>query len=205
MRSTTFLIVLPWPALTRVLLLLTRILALLRTLIQSLMIEKLLMKKIGFAERKGAKKNVNENAQKKKRSARKRRNESRSVSGEKSRANQRRKSGAEIATLAIAQNLAAAIRAAPVAGEMIDRAAVRDDRRRPTRSAPSALFTLTSDMETKSDLARILEHARALRHLDRLVPSALIAAILTVIVDDLALDHPKGRVAEASKNMAPLE
>ena len=88
---------------------------------------------------------------------------------------------------------------------MIDRAAVRDDHRRPTRSAPSALFTLTSDMETKSDLARILEHARALRHLDRLVPSALFAATLTVIVDDLALDRPKRRVAEASKNMARLE
>lgn len=147
-----------------------------------------------------------ENAQKKKRSARKRRNESRSGSGEKSRANQRRKSAAEIATpLAIARNLAAAIRAAPVAGEMIARAAVRDDRRRPTRSAPSALFTLTSDMETRSDLARILEHARVLRHLDRLVPSALIAATLTAIVDDLALDRPKRRVAEASKNTAPLE
>jgi hypothetical protein len=60
-------------------------------------------------------------------------------------------------------------------------------------------------METKSDLARLLALARALRHLDRLVPSALIAATLTVIVNDLALDRPKGRIAEASKNTAPLE
>jgi len=148
-------------------------------------------------ERKRAKEEKKRKKEKKRESKRKRQ--------EKSREPKEKKRRRDRDDSAIARNLAAAIRAAPVAGEMIARAAVRDDRRRPTRSAPSALFTPTSDMATKSDLARLLELARALRRLDRLVPSALIAATLTAIVDDLALDRPKGRIAEASKNMAPLE
>lgn len=154
--------------------------------------------------RKSAKKNVNENALRKRRSARKRRKKTLSESVEKNLASQRRKSGAE-STLAIAQSPAAATHAAQVAEEMIDRAVDRDDRRRPTRFVPSALCTLTSVMETRSDLVRILEHARALHHLDLLVPSALIDATLTVSVDDRALDLLKRRVVEASKNTEPLE
>jgi len=222
----TFL-ALPWQALIKVLVLQILTLAPLRTLIQLLIIEKLLTKKIGFVERKSAKKNVNgkqlllhsprccqilkskskltlENALRKRKSERKRRKKTLSESVEKNLASQRRKSVAE-STLAIAQSPAAATHAAQVAEEMIDRAVDRDDRRRPTRFVPSALCTLTSVMETRSDLVRILEHARALHHLDLLGLSALIAATLTVSVDDRALDLLKRRVAEASKNTEPLE
>lgn len=204
MKSTTFLIALPWPALIKVLVLQIPTLAPPRTLIQLLIIEKLLTKKIGFVERKSAKKNEKENALRKRRSARKRRKKTLSESVEKNLASQRRKSGAE-STLAIAQSPAAATHAAQVAEEMIDRAVDRDDRHRPIRFVPSALCTLTSVMETRSGLVRILEHARALHHLDLLVPSALIAATLTVSVDDRALDLLKRRVAEASKNTEQLE